>query len=100
VIFHGDRDTAYEHGSHERIPRQPFGQFRWQGMDDNACRGEGTAARNGRASLSATKLLQNVTDAFITGASSLEPGRICMITSYSQIASSRPKLMVDACFAL
>jgi hypothetical protein len=26
----------------------------------------------------------------------LEPGRICMIMSYSQIASSRPKPMMDA----
>jgi hypothetical protein len=45
-------------------------------------------------------ILQNLPDAFINGASSLEPGRICMITSYSQIASSRPKPMPDACVAL
>jgi hypothetical protein len=46
------------------------------------------------------RILQNFPDAFIHGASSLEPGRICMITSYSQIASSRPKPMLDACVAL
>jgi hypothetical protein len=41
-------------------------------------------------------LLQNVTDSFISRTSSLEPGRICMITSYSRFASSRTKPMPDA----
>ncbi len=36
---------------------------------------------------------QIVRDAFISCASSLEPGRICMISMYSQIAPSRPKLL-------
>jgi hypothetical protein len=45
-------------------------------------------------------ILQNLSDAFISGASWLEPGRICMIMSYSQIASSRPKPMRDVCVAL
>jgi hypothetical protein len=42
-------------------------------------------------------LLQNRQDAFISTALSLEPGRICMIMSYLQIAPARPK--PDACFA-
>jgi hypothetical protein len=42
------------------------------------------------------RILQNARDAFISGTSSLEPGRICMISSYSQIAPSRPKPMLDA----
>ena len=45
-------------------------------------------------------VLQNLSDAFISVASSLEPGRICMIMSFSQIGSPRPKLMLDACAAL
>jgi hypothetical protein len=45
-------------------------------------------------------LLQILPDAFISGASSLEPGRICMIMSYSQSTFSRPKPMPDACVAL
>jgi hypothetical protein len=44
--------------------------------------------------------LQITAEAFIRNLLLLEPGRICMITSYSQIASSRPKPMLDACFAL
>ena len=39
-------------------------------------------------------------EAFIRNLLSLEPGRICMISSNSQIAPSRPKPMLDACFAL
>jgi hypothetical protein len=54
----------------------------------------------GHRHMSATAILQNLPDAFISIASSLEPGRICMITTYSQIASSRPKPMLDACVAL
>jgi hypothetical protein len=42
--------------------------------------------------------LQNHRDSFISSALSLEPGRIRMIMSYSQIAPARPK--PDACFAL
>jgi len=45
-------------------------------------------------------ILQNLLDAFISVTSQLEPGRICMIMSYSQIASSRPKLFSDAYVAL
>ena len=45
-------------------------------------------------------ILQNARDAFISSGSSLEPGRICMISMYSQIAPSRPKPMLDACLAL
>jgi hypothetical protein len=41
-------------------------------------------------------ILPNRPDAFISGPS-LEPGRICMIMSYSQIAPARPE--PDACFA-
>ena len=47
-----------------------------------------------------TAILQITRDAFISTASSLEPGRICMISSYSQIERPRPMLMLDACFAL
>jgi hypothetical protein len=47
-----------------------------------------------------TGILQNAPDAFISSALSLEPGRICMISIYSQIAPSRPKPMLDACLAL
>jgi hypothetical protein len=45
-------------------------------------------------------ILQNARDAFISGGSSLEPGRICMISMYSQIAPSRPKPVSDARVAL
>jgi len=45
-------------------------------------------------------LLQNLPDAFISGTSSLEPGRSCMIMSFSQMAFPRPKPMPDACVAL
>ena len=38
-------------------------------------------------------ILPKLRDAFISGASLLEPGRICMISMYSQIAPSRPKLL-------
>jgi hypothetical protein len=44
-------------------------------------------------------ILQNIPDAFISGASSLEPRRICMNMSNLQIAPSRPKPMPDACVA-
>jgi hypothetical protein len=44
--------------------------------------------------------LQIARDAFTSGASSLEPGRICMTVSmYSQIAPSRPNLSRDAFLA-
>jgi hypothetical protein len=42
-------------------------------------------------------ILQKRHDAFIRRALSLEPGRICMIMSYSQIAPAHPK--PDARFA-
>jgi hypothetical protein len=45
-------------------------------------------------------LLQNVSDSPIRATSSFEPGRICMIASYSHIASSRLRPMLDACVAL
>ena len=45
-------------------------------------------------------LLQNVPDSFTSHTSSLEPGRICMITSYSYIASSRTQPVPDARVAL
>jgi hypothetical protein len=45
-------------------------------------------------------MLQNARDAFISSGSSLEPGRICMISMYSQIAPSRPKPVSDARVAL
>jgi hypothetical protein len=41
-------------------------------------------------------ILQNGYDAFISSASSLEPGRICMISMYSQTAPSRSKPFSDA----
>jgi hypothetical protein len=44
----------------------------------------------------AVGILQIGCDAFISSASSLEPGRICMISMYSQIAPSRPKPFLDA----
>jgi hypothetical protein len=50
--------------------------------------------------MSKTEILQNLPDAFMNGALSLEPGRICMIMSYSQIAPARPKHMPDAFVAL
>ena len=40
-------------------------------------------------------ILQNARDAFISNGSSLEPGRICMISMYSQIAPSRPMFALD-----
>jgi hypothetical protein len=46
-------------------------------------------------------MLQITRGAFISGGLlSLEPGRICMISSYSQIERPRPMLVLDACFAL
>jgi hypothetical protein len=45
-------------------------------------------------------ILQNARDAFISSGSSLEPGRICMISMYSQIALSRPQPVSDARVAL
>jgi hypothetical protein len=45
-------------------------------------------------------ILQNAPDAFISSALPLKPGRICMISMYSQIAPSRPKPMLDARLAL
>ena len=45
-------------------------------------------------------MLQNARDAFISSGLSLEPGRICMISMYSQIATSRPKPVSDARVAL
>jgi hypothetical protein len=42
-------------------------------------------------------ILQNRGDALISRPSSLEPGRICMIMPYSQIAPARPQ--PDACIA-
>jgi hypothetical protein len=43
-----------------------------------------------------SEMLQNPRRTFISGASSLEPGRICMISSFSQIALPRPKPMPSA----
>jgi len=43
--------------------------------------------------------LQILADAFISAPSLLEPGRICMTSSYSQIAPARPKFMPDALLA-
>jgi hypothetical protein len=45
-------------------------------------------------------MLQITRDAFINRASSFEPREICMISSYSQIASSRPTPMLDTVFGL
>jgi len=45
-------------------------------------------------------ILPNTRDAFIRNGLSLEPGRICMISSFSQIVPSRPKLVSDARAAL
>jgi hypothetical protein len=45
-------------------------------------------------------ILQKSCDVFTSGASSLEPGRICMILSLSQTAPSRPMLVQDARWAL
>jgi hypothetical protein len=45
-------------------------------------------------------MLQITRDAFIRAALSLEPGRICMISSYSQIERPRPMLMLDVRSAL
>jgi len=41
-------------------------------------------------------VLQITRDAFISVAFSLEPGRICMIVAFSQIARPRPMPMLDA----
>jgi hypothetical protein len=49
------------------------------------------------ASFNPAAILQIAPDAFISHESSLEPGRICMISMYSQIAPSRPMFMLDAC---
>jgi len=46
------------------------------------------------------ELLQNSSKTFISRASSLEPGRICMMMCFSQIVFPRPKPMPDACIAL
>jgi len=43
-------------------------------------------------------MLQNAGDAFISSPSSLEPGGICMISSFSQIARPHPMLALDARF--
>jgi hypothetical protein len=60
--------------------------------------GEETLLRPTRAGQAcAATILQNRRDTFISALLSLEPRRICMIMSYSQIASARPKL--DACLA-
>jgi hypothetical protein len=48
----------------------------------------------------AVVILQIARDAFISSALSLEPGRICMISSYSQTARPRSVFMLDACLAL
>jgi len=45
-------------------------------------------------------LLQILPDASISGTSSLESGKSCMIMSFSQIAFPRPKPMPDASVAL
>jgi hypothetical protein len=45
-------------------------------------------------------MLQKSCDVFTSTASSLEPGRICMILSFSQIAPSRPMFMLDVRWAL
>jgi hypothetical protein len=44
--------------------------------------------------------LQNPRDAAIRPAFIARTGEICMTIVYSQIAPSRPKLMLDACLAL
>jgi hypothetical protein len=44
--------------------------------------------------------LQNLRDAAISAAFIARTGEICMTIVYSQIAPSRPKLMLDACLAL
>jgi hypothetical protein len=43
--------------------------------------------------------LQNLADALISAPSLLEPGRICMISSFSHFAPARPKLIPDALLA-
>jgi hypothetical protein len=40
-------------------------------------------------------MLQIIADAFISSALSLEPGRICMISSYSQTARARSMPVLD-----
>jgi hypothetical protein len=40
-------------------------------------------------------ILQITRDAFISSALSLEPGRICMISMYSQITHPCPMFMLD-----
>jgi hypothetical protein len=44
--------------------------------------------------------LQNLCDAAISADFIARTGEICMTIVYSQIAPSRPKLMLDACLAL
>jgi hypothetical protein len=44
----------------------------------------------------AVVILQITLDAFISEMLSLEPGRICMISSYSQTARLRSMLVLDA----
>src|SRR4030088_1171190 len=41
-------------------------------------------------------ILQNASDSFISSGAAVEPGRICMISMYLQIAPSRPKPVSDA----
>jgi hypothetical protein len=43
----------------------------------------------------AVAMLQITRETFISGVLSLEPGRICMISSYSQIERPRPMLVLD-----
>ena len=54
------------------------------------------AVNMNRFALYALVILQITRDAFISSALSLEPGRICMISSYSQTARPRSMPMLDA----
>jgi hypothetical protein len=59
------------------------------------------APKLARADLkSEARNLQNTRDAVISAAFIARTGEICMTIVYSQIAPSRPKLMLDACLAL
>jgi hypothetical protein len=85
-----------------------FGVLRTPRNDESGCFASGCSAAGGasRGCSSAFALghppnarLQNLADVLISAPSLLEPGRICMISSYSRIAPARPKLMPDALLA-
>jgi hypothetical protein len=91
-----DRTCGIECVSRAEVP--------WLQLEQSLGNASRTGLRNYRTGLGIRdlkrKILQNRIDAFIKLASPLEPRRICMIMSYSQIASSCPKPMLDARVAL